>query len=115
LEPQEKEKRETNLCKTDQTEEVTAPSIVDYEEVQSERLANNDPTVAVPDPRVSKMAPAPDILVPPEERTSCNREEVTGSARLNSSDESLQVRRVLRGWQWGCHILSAYESIICLS
>ncbi len=100
MEPQEKEKRETNLYKIDQTEEVTAPSIVDYEEIQPDRLANKMEST-VPDPRVSKMAPAPDILVPPEERTSCNMEEVTGSARLNSSDDSLQVRRVLTGWQWG--------------
>ncbi len=98
LEPQDKEKRETNLYKIDQTEEVTAPSIVDYEEVQSDRLANNDPTVAVPDPRVSKMAPGSDNLEI-EEPNSCT--EVTTLARLNSSDESLQVRRVLRGRQGG--------------
>ncbi len=95
MEPQEKEKRETNLYKIDQTEENTAPSIVDYEEFQSDRLANNDPIGADPDPRVSKMAPAPDNLVILEEPNSC-KTEVIAFARLNSSDESLQVRRILK-------------------
>jgi hypothetical protein len=106
LECEEKEKDGPNLHKIYRKDEESIPYIVDYEEGQSvlqvpERLAykmeSTDPTGAVSDPRVSKMAPAPETLMIQEEPNSCKR-EVSASAPLNSSDESLQVSTVPGTW-----------------